>query len=95
MKQKSLRDMLNQKNVLPENLTPEQQKQFGQMRSVYDQYKDKSAPEIVGDIDRMKNSREIRQFIQSGQLDEFARTIRPMLGGNAAKLDEVMRHLKK
>lgn len=95
MNKKSLRDMLNNQDVSPESLTPEQQHQFQQMKDTYNQYKDKKPGEIIDQINRMKNSREIRQMIRSGKIDELAQNLRPFLGSNAAKLDEVLRELKK
>lgn len=95
MNKKSLRDMLNNQDVSEEKLTPDQQRQFRQMKDVYQQYKDKPATEIIGELNRMKNSREIRQMIRSGKMDEMAQSLRPFLGNNAAKLDEVLREMKK
>lgn len=95
MEKRSLRETLKKQNINPDQLTPEQARQFGQVKQVYDQYKDKSAEEISGEIDALKNQQEVRNFIKSGKMDEIARNFKPFLGGNASKLDDIMRQLKR
>jgi len=65
------------------------------MNNPYEKYKDRPPEELAAAIDKMKNDREVQQFIRSGKLDAFAKSIRPMLGSNAAKLDDLLRRLKK
>lgn len=96
MKDKSLRDMMREKNVSPDNMTTEQKTQFSKLKDKVDQYKNKDTSDMMRELDRLKQTQEVKAKLNGKELDNFANTLKPMLNREQQrKLDDLVKHLRK
>jgi predicted outer membrane protein len=96
MSDKSLRDLMRDKKVSPENLTKEQKAQFDKLKEKVGQYKDKDMSDIMRELDRMKLNKDVLAKLKGKELDTFANTLKPVLNRDQQhKLDELVKYLRK
>lgn len=95
MSNKSLRDMMNDKKVSPENLTHEQKAQFEILKEKVDKYKDKDVSDIMKEIDRLKLNKDVLAKLKGKELDTFANSLKPVLSDQQRhKLDDLVKYLR-
>ena len=93
---KSLRDMMQDKKVSPENLTPEQTEQYRRFKDKVGQYSNKDVSELMKELDKMKTNKEISSKLKGNDLDNFASTLKPILNREQQRrLDDIVKHLRK
>jgi predicted outer membrane protein len=96
MSDKSLRDLMRDKKVTPENLTREQKAQLDMLKDKVGQYKDKDASEIMREIDRLKMNKDVLAKLKGKELDGFANTLKPILNKEQQnKLEDLVKYLRK
>lgn len=95
MSDKSLRDMMKNKKVSPENLTQEQMAQLNVLKDKVSQYKDKDESDIMREIDRLKLNKDVLAKLKGKDLDTFSNTLKPMLNREQQrKLDDLVKYLR-
>jgi hypothetical protein len=95
MSDKSLRDMMKNKKVSPENLTQEQLAQLNVLKDKVSQYKDKDESDILREIDRLKLNKDVLAKLKGKDLDTFSNTLKPMLNREQQrKLDDLVKYLR-
>ena len=96
MREKSLRDLMRDKKVSPDNLTGEQKAQFEKLKSQLGQYKDKDMSDIMRELDRMKMNKDVADKLKGKELDTFANTLKPVLSRDQQKkLDDLVKYLRQ
>jgi predicted outer membrane protein len=96
MNDKSLRDLIRNKKASPESLTPEQKQQFETLKRKVDQFQGKDANDVMKEIDRLKQNREVMAKLKGKELDTFASTLKPVLNSQQKqKLDEIVKYLRQ
>ena len=95
MHDKSLRDLMRDKKVSPDNLTREQKAQFEKLKAQVGQYKDKDVSDIMRELDRMKLNKDVLEKLKGKELDTFANTLKPVLSRDQQrKLDDLLKYLR-
>jgi hypothetical protein len=93
---KSLRDMMQDKKVSPENLTPEQKEQYRRFKDKVGQYSNKDVSELMQELDKMKNNKDVSAKLKGRDLDNFTSTLKPILNREQQRrLDDIVKHLRK
>lgn len=96
MSDKSLRDLMREKKVSPENLTHEQKAQLDKLKEQVGQYKDKDMADIMREIDRLKLNKDVLSKLKGRELGTFVNSLKPVLNPQQKqKLDELVNYLKR
>lgn len=96
MHDKSLRDLMRDKKVSPDNLTKEQKAQFDKLKDKAGQYKDKDLPDIMRELERMKLNKDVLARLKGKELDTFASTLKSVLSQDQQqKLDDLVKYLRQ
>jgi hypothetical protein len=95
MSEKSLRDLMRDKKVSPENLTKEQKAQYDKLKDKVGEYQGKDISDIMREIDRLKTNKDVQQKLKGKELDTFANTLKPVLNRDLQrKLDDLVKYLR-
>lgn len=95
MSDKSLRDLMRNKKISPEDLTREQKAQYDKLKEKVGQYKGKGESDLLREIDRLKLNKDVLARLKGRDLDMFADSLRPMLNREQQrKLEDLIKHLR-
>lgn len=96
MSDKTLRDLMRDKKVSPENLTKDQKAQFDKLKEKVGQYKDKDMPDLMRELDRLKLNKDVLSKLKGKELDHFTSTLSPVLNREQQrKLEDLVRYLRR
>jgi predicted outer membrane protein len=95
MNDKSLRDLMRDKQVSPENMTREQKAQFDKLKEQVGQYKGKDMSDIMREIDRLRLNKDVLSKLKGRELDTFADALKPILNHDQQKkLSDLVKYLR-
>lgn len=95
MNEKSLRDLMKDKNVSPENMTREQKAQFEKLKEQVGQYKGRDMSDIMKEIDRLRLNKDVLTKLKGRELDTFADALKPILNNDQQrKLNDLVKYLR-
>ena len=96
MNDKSLRDLIKSKKASPESLTREQKTQYEALKKTVEQFKGRDMNDVMSEIDRLKQNREVMAKLKGKELDTFTGNLKPVLNDQQRKkLDDIVKYLRQ
>jgi len=90
------RDWLLKRQVDPSKLTPEQKMDVEKLAQLARPYQSMSEQQLLEQLQRMKQSPEIKQLLQKYSMEDIMRTLAPMLDPQQqVKLQQALKQLGK
>jgi len=90
------RDWLLKRQVDPSKLTPDQKTDVEKLAQLARPYQSMSEQQLLEQLQRMKQSPEIKQLLQKYSMEDIMRTLAPMLDPQQqVKLQQALKQLGK